>query len=285
MRFSIVTPSFRSGAWLRLCIPSVADQGPDVLREHIVQDAVSDDGTLDWLPSDPRVTAVVEKDKGMYDAVNRGYRRATGEFLAYLNCDEQYLPGALAAVAAHFDAHPELDVVLADSLVTDPDGNYLCHRRSIPPTRLHTMVGGSLSFLTASTFLRRRVMHERGLWYDDRYRDLSDARWALALLKSGLRVGILRTFTSVFTDTGDNMNLRPNAVREKKELFDEAPAWARAAAPLLVQQFRLRRWWHGAYSCEPHDYAIYTRAAPDRRTVFRVDYPTFRWNRYVLPSA
>ena len=40
-----------------------------------------------------RVRAFVEKDQGMYDAVNRGLRRATGEMLAYLNCDEQYLPG------------------------------------------------------------------------------------------------------------------------------------------------------------------------------------------------
>ena len=51
--FSIVTPSFRSGPWLKLCIASVADQG--VKLEHLVQDAGSDDGTLDWLLTEPRV--------------------------------------------------------------------------------------------------------------------------------------------------------------------------------------------------------------------------------------
>lgn len=77
MRFSIITPSYRSGRWLKLCIPSVADQeGVDF--EHIVQDSCSDDETREWLPGDPRVTAVIEKDSGMYDAVNRGFRRATG---------------------------------------------------------------------------------------------------------------------------------------------------------------------------------------------------------------
>src|SRR6201997_1547101 len=71
MRFSVITPSFRNSDWLKLCIASVADQGVEC--EHIIQDAGSDDGTLDWLPKDPRVKAYVEKDSGMYDAVNRGF--------------------------------------------------------------------------------------------------------------------------------------------------------------------------------------------------------------------
>src|SRR5437773_84848 len=105
MKCSIVTPSFRNSAWLRLCVASVADQqGVEV--EHIVQDAGSDDGTLDWLPTDPRVRAFVEKDSGMYDAINRGLRRASGDILGYLNCDEQYLPGALRAVKDFFEKNP-----------------------------------------------------------------------------------------------------------------------------------------------------------------------------------
>src|ERR1041385_7805342 len=116
VRFSIVTPSFRNSQWLRLCIASVADQqGVEV--EHIVQDAGSDDGTLDWLTRDPRGRAHVEKDKGMYDAVNRGLRRARGEFLAYLNCDEQYLPGALKKVSDFLDRHPDVDIVFGDCIV------------------------------------------------------------------------------------------------------------------------------------------------------------------------
>src|SRR5688572_33122025 len=87
MRCSVITPSFRNSRWLKLCIASVADQ--DIDHEHIVQDSCSDDGTQDWLPHDKRVKAFIEKDKGMYDAVNRGLRRATGEILSYINCDEQ----------------------------------------------------------------------------------------------------------------------------------------------------------------------------------------------------
>ena len=126
MHYSIVTPSYRSSRWLPLCIASVADQGVEV--EHIVQDACSDDGTRELLLGDSRVKAFIEKDRGMYDAVNRGLRRSQGEVLAYLNADEQLLPGALRAVADYFDAHPAVDVVLSDTIVTDPTGD-----RPLPP--------------------------------------------------------------------------------------------------------------------------------------------------------
>src|SRR4051794_26309496 len=80
LRFSIVTPSYRSSDWLRLCVASVADQ-QEVECEHIVQDSCSDDGTQEWLAKDPRVKAFIEKDQGMYDAINRGFRRSSGHIL------------------------------------------------------------------------------------------------------------------------------------------------------------------------------------------------------------
>src|SRR6202789_4552954 len=115
MKVSIITPSYRNSEWLKLCIASVADQ-QGVEIEHIVQDSCSDDGTQNWLPGDKRVKAYIEKDAGMYDAVNKGFRRATGDILAYLNCDEQYLPGGLKAIHNFFEAHPNIEVVLALTL-------------------------------------------------------------------------------------------------------------------------------------------------------------------------
>ena len=108
MRFSVITPSFNPTPWLPLCIASVADQ--DVELEHIVQDAGSTDGTLDWLRDDTRVQTFVERDSGMYDGVNRGLRRATGDILSYLNCDEQYLPGCLLRSEARVSYLPAFEV-------------------------------------------------------------------------------------------------------------------------------------------------------------------------------
>lgn len=277
MRCSIITPSFRGSRWLKLCIASVADQ--QLEHEHIVQDAGSDDGTLDWLTTDPRVLAFIEKDRGMYDAVNRGYRRATGEVLAYLNCDEQYLPGALARVAAYFEANPEVDVLFGDCLVVHGDGSYLCERRSLTPQLWHTWTGSSLAFLTAATFLRRRVLDRHQLWFNPGYRDAGDQDWALRLVQSGLKLAVLPEFLSVFTETGANMNLGANAIRERRDFHATAPRWMRALSPLTLWHFRFRRWRAGHYRCQPYDYSIYTVESPHQRQSFHVAKPTYRWLR------
>ncbi|MGA2246940.1 MAG: glycosyltransferase [Verrucomicrobiota bacterium] len=282
-RFSIITPSFRNSAWLRLCIASVADQA-GVEVEHIVQDSCSDDGTQEWLPKDPRVKAFIEKDQGMYEAVNRGYKRATGEILAYLNCDEQYLPGALAAVDGFFRQHPNVEVALAGSIITDGEGQYLCHRQLLPLNPRH--IWYRFPFLTSSVFLRRRVIHERGLFFDTRWRDLGDFHWALALLKNKVPMAAWDGFTSTFADTGENMNFKPNAIRERKETDRMAPLWLRPLKYWWIVSHRLRRCRAGHFNLKPTSYEIYTKRSPDRRVRFDVPHPTgVWWNRLSPPPA
>ena len=274
MKFSIITPSFRNSDWLKLCIASVADQ-QGVELEHIVQDSCSDDGTQDWLPRDPRVKAVIEKDAGMYDAVNRGYRRATGDILAYLNCDEQYLPGALAAVEAFFAAHPQVEVVLAGSIVTDGDGNYICHRHSLVPNPRH--IWFRFPVLTSGIFIRRKVIHERGIYFDTKWRDLGDFHWILALMRQNVPMAVCDTFTSVFADTGENMNLKPNAIREKNDTAKMVPAWLRLLRPLWILNHRLRRLQAGHFHLAATSYSVYTKKNPDRRVAIEVPKPTAVW--------
>jgi len=276
MKLSIVTPSFRSGRWLKLCIPSVADQ-QGVEFEHIVQDSCSDDETRDWLPGDRRVTAVIEKDAGMYDAVNRGFRRATGDVLAYLNCDEQYLPGALKKVGDYFENHPEVDILMADTIIVDENGEYLSERRSLVPQLYHTLVGTTLSFFTAGLFIRRKALEAHQLFFDSKWLALGDREWALRVIRSGVRVAILRDFTSVYTATGNNMSLLPKAQEEHLALCNQAPPWVRATARFWVIHYRLRRLLAGLYFCKPYKYSIYTSESPTQRKLHKVLNPTFRW--------
>jgi glycosyltransferase involved in cell wall biosynthesis len=274
MRFSIITPSFRSSGFLKLCIASVADQPVEL--EHIVQDSCSDDGTLDWLLADRRVRAFVEKDSGMYDAVNRGLKRSSGDLLAYLNCDEQYLPGALAAVSEFFDGHPDVDVVFSDCVVVDGAGRFICCRKVLLPSKHHIMVSHLPTF-TCSMFFRRKIIDPGGFFFDPKWRDLGDAQWVLRLLEAGISMGIMRKFTSTFADTGNNMNLSVNALREKQAMFDSAPGWARRFNFALVWRHRLRRLLGGVYFQKPFDYAIYTAENVERREVRHVAAPNFLW--------
>lgn len=274
MRFSIVTPSFRNSEWLKLCIASVADQG--VAAEHIIQDAGSDDGTLDWLPRDQRVKAFVERDEGMYDAVNRGLRRAQGDVLAYLNCDEQYLPGTLPAVAAFFERHPQVEVLFADCVVVDPDGDYLFHRKVQIPLRHHLWVAHLPTF-TCATFFRRKIIEEDGIFFNPKFRVVGDGEWMLRLLQHRIPMAVLRQFTSAFTMTGANLGGGEEARREARELARSAPLWARKLKWLLVLQHRLRRLAGGVYFQPPFSYAIYDRSSGGQRVTHAVTRPVCRW--------
>jgi glycosyltransferase involved in cell wall biosynthesis len=272
--FSIVTPSFQNSGWLKFCIQSVADQGLDV--EHIIQDAGSNDGTLDWLPGDSRVRAFVEKDQGMYDALRRGLRRARGQVLAHLNCDEQYLPGALQAVEQFFDTHPSVQVVFADAVVVDQDGGYLWHRKALVPRKFHTACF-PLSTLTCATFFRREVIENPRLEFDPRWRYCGDGDWVLRLLQEGVRMAVLRRFTSAFTHTGKNLSLNPDVQAEARRFHDQAPSLTKALKPLVLLHHRFRRLCGGVYHQRPFSFALYTRQSPDRRQEQLVEKPTFRW--------
>jgi glycosyltransferase involved in cell wall biosynthesis len=276
MQFTIVSPSFRSSQWLRLCIASVADQ-QGVTVEHIVQDSCSDDGTQDWLPNDRRVTAFIEKDKGMYDAVNRGFRRASGDVLAYLNCDEQYLPGALLRVHDFFQAHPQVQALVSDTLVTGPDGHYICHRLSLVPRKNQMWV--RFPVLSCAFFVRRHVVQELGLYFDTQWRDMGDCFWVMDMVRRNVRMAVLPQVTSIFTDTGENMNLKPNALREGRQKWRMAPRWVRLCEYPIACLYRLRLAARGAHRLNPCDYSLYTLASPDRRVTYHVARPTSFWRR------
>src|SRR5581483_11083395 len=147
----------------------------------------------------------------------------------YLNCDEQYLPGALKAVHDYFQNHPDVDVVFSDNIIVESDGTYICHRPSLIPLKNHIWI--RFSVLTCAIYLRRRVVQDLGLYFDTQWRDLGDLFWLLELANRGVRMGILRRYTSVFTETGDNMNLKPNALREKQIKVQLTPRWIKRMSP------------------------------------------------------
>ena len=274
-KFSIITPSFRQLDWLKLCAASIADQtGAQV--EHIVQDAGTGPELEAWAAGQPSVQLFVEKDRGMYDAINRGLRRATGDIVAYLNCDEQYLPGTLATVERFFSEHPDVDVVFGDVVVVDEKGGYLCSRPVVLPKLHHTHVC-TLGVFTAATFFRRSLLEKHSLFFDDAWRATGDAVWVLELLRKKIKMALLRRFVSTTTDTGENLILRPDAVAEQIRLRENAPAWVQKLAPLWVLEFRLRRLLAGVYWPRPLSYSIYTNESRAERQTFRVEKPTFVW--------
>ncbi len=123
MRISVVTPSFNQGRYLRESVDSVLSQsGPFGVRHRVV-DGGSTDGTLAVLRSisDPRLTWTSDPDGGQSDAVNRGLAEVDGDVVGWLNSDDAYAPGALAAVAATF-ADPAVRWAVGQYAIVDDAG-------------------------------------------------------------------------------------------------------------------------------------------------------------------
>lgn len=124
-RISIVTPNYNSGRFLEETIRSILLQGyPDL--EYIVVDGGSSDDSLDIIRKyEPWLTWwVSEKDSGFVEAVDKGFQRATGEVMAWLNSDDMYLPDAFARVTAIFRDVPQLEwITTALPLFWNEDGD------------------------------------------------------------------------------------------------------------------------------------------------------------------
>jgi hypothetical protein len=131
--------------------------------------------------------------------------------------------------------------------------------------------------LTSAIFFHRRVLDQFNLFFDVRWRDLGDTLWMKDAVQLRLKMTVLRRYTSVFTDTGQNMNLKPNALREKRLSARMTPAWARWFHWPLLQVHRLRAVSHGLYWGKPFTYSLYTLASPDRRADIFVPNPTGIW--------
>jgi glycosyltransferase involved in cell wall biosynthesis len=122
---SIVTPSYNQGRYIEETIHSVLNQNYPKL-EYIVVDGGSSDHTVEILKKyEGRLTWISEKDRGQADAINKGFRMAKGEIVAWLNSDDTYLPGAVPQAVRYFEAHPEVGMLYGEGYHIDEDGDLI----------------------------------------------------------------------------------------------------------------------------------------------------------------
>jgi len=180
---SIITPSYNQGPYLEQTIQSVLEQ--DYPRiEYIVVDGESTDNSFEIIKkyNDRLAYWISEKDSGQAEAINKGFARAKGEILAWLNSDDYYLPDTISAVVKCFEENPEVVMVYGDMQAVDGNGqtiNVLKYKQlSLQDLLCFQIIG------QPSVFFRRSALEKTG-WLDTSFHFMLDHHLWIRLAQQG----------------------------------------------------------------------------------------------------
>ena len=193
---SIVTPSFNQADFIVEALESVRLQNADNY-EHLVIDGMSTDGTVDLLRNHAANTErktmlwISERDTGQSEALNKGFQRAKGEIIGWLNSDDRYRPNCFEYVVRAFEENPDVDIVYGDYLMVDAVGKVLKIRREIEFSPFVLRYHHALYIPTTATFFRRRVFDE-GNRLDETLQYAMDLEFCRT---SGIALSMFRDFS------------------------------------------------------------------------------------------
>src|SRR5437016_2863998 len=159
---SVVTPSFNQEEYIEATIRSVLGQDYPAI-EYIVVDGGSGDSTIEILKRyQGKLTWTSEKDAGQADAINKGFARARGEIVAWLNSDDTYEPGAISAAVGYLRAHPDVAMVYGEANFIDAAGKFIGRCAHVEEFDAGRLVNYSDFIVQPASFFRRSALEAVG---------------------------------------------------------------------------------------------------------------------------
>ena len=197
LTLSIVTPSRNQGAFIERTIESVISQNYSQL-EYIVQDGASTDDTVSIVNRYASALRHFEStpDSGFGNGINRAFRHATGEIMAYLNSDDLLLAGAVDYVMAYFQAHPEVDVVYGHRAIIDEYDAEI--GRWVLPRHEDEILSWADYVPQETLFWRRSIWDKAGGAIDESFRFAIDWDLLLRFRSAGAHMVRLPRFLGAF---------------------------------------------------------------------------------------
>ena len=205
MHFTIITPSLNYGRFLDDCLASVAAQ-EGVTVEHLVVDGCSTDDSAEVAERFSHVVWSQEPDKGMSDAINKGFDRATGEWVMWLNADDRLKPGALAAMLPLLESS-DADVVYGDWDFVNKAGDFQRHVTAPKWSRFvhvhhHCFVGST------AAFYRKTTVIDEGHRLREDFRYVMDGEFYARLDEAGKQFEHVPVNVADFRMHGGNLSQR-----------------------------------------------------------------------------
>tara|TARA_B100001142_G_C14268739_1_gene630000 strand:- start:14 stop:844 length:831 start_codon:yes stop_codon:yes gene_type:complete len=274
MSFSVITPSFNMKSYLELCHLSIIDQ--DVDFEHIVIDNESSDGTKSWLKNNKDIRFRIGKDSGMYDAINKGIKLSNNEFISYLNCDEQYLPGTLKKIEIFFKNNPNVDIVYGDKINIFPDGSFNSYKKSLRINKYY-ILASNLYIPSCSLFFRKDILKKN--LFNIKYKTCGDTELIIKNIDLGKNFFYYKDYLATFTIRKNNLSQTKLAEIDRTKLLKE-----NSSIPLFILRFLLfnkmiEKLLNKSFNQKfPLIYEIFTVKNLKQRTYFKIEEGSFRTN-------
>jgi len=162
MKVSVITPSLNQALFIEHTILSVKSQSyPNI--EHIVIDGRSTDETIQILKKYHHLIWLSEPDKGQPDAINKGFKLASGDIIAWLNSDDLYEPNIMSSVVHEFKNDTAIDMIYGNCNYIDESDKVLF--AYIPPSfNLKRLINSCYNYIPQPTvFYKKSVLQEMGL--------------------------------------------------------------------------------------------------------------------------
>ena len=235
MKVSIITITFNAARTLQRTLDSVACQTyADI--EHLIIDGASKDDTLAIAKryqqqSHHEVVIQSEPDRGLYDAMNKGLQKATGDYLVFLNAgDTLYAPDTIEVVARCAQQPPlpleraggEAAVIYGDTAITDAEGNFLHLRTHRPPETL-TWKSFKHGMLVCHQAFYVRTDIAKQYPYDLQYRHSADVDWCIRVMREADHQGLALVNTHAilanFEEGGDTTQHHRDSLKERFKIM------------------------------------------------------------------
>jgi len=246
-RITVVTPSYNQGQFLEETILSVINQDYPNL-EYFIIDGGSTDNSLEIIKKyeDKIDWWVSESDEGQGDAINKGFTRATGELLAWINCDDVYFPGALRTIGEAYLTQPGASIYVG-GIALGSEGNGPINTCHLPCSWPWEANFGLLRIFQPATFFNREVCNEVGKLRRDLYIRM-DGDFIYRLVKARPKIVNINTLVAFFRrhSASKSTTAVQRILKERQEFLQSLghPRWKLAMALCLSRFLRL---WNGVY--------------------------------------
>jgi glycosyltransferase involved in cell wall biosynthesis len=214
MDFTIVTASYNYGHYIGECLASVASQ-EGVTFEHLVMDAVSKDDTAEVVARFPHAQFFQEPDQGMSDGINKGFRKAKGTWVMWLNADDRLKPSALKSLKEFAENQSAADVIYSCWDFMDGNGKFL-RRMTLFPFDRRILVQQGCYIGSTACFYRRETTIAEGHLLDIDFGYCMDGEYYTRLAHLGKKFEYLPRVLADFRLHGESISQRSLGQKDMK---------------------------------------------------------------------